>query len=303
MSRYAVIDIGTNSVKMYVARVMHGRISPLDEQLSVSRLGEGLAATGELSETAMDRTVEAIRGMVEQAEALGVDKIVAVGTAALRKASNPNEFMDLVKKRCKLKVEVITGRQEAEMAAAAVRTSLDVSGRDVVIFDIGGGSTEIIRLTDGEIKTIESLDIGVRTLLDKTGITDRISPEQEDVMQNLIIETVGGFRGHADMLIGLGGTFTSLAALQARLPEFDSSQVHDYRLSRRDVENWYSKLADETISQRCRNPALHPRRADVIPVGAAIALELMICHEAYEIVVCARGLRHGVFMSRFAGIQ
>lgn len=303
MSRYAIIDIGTNSVKMYAARVMHGRVSHLDEQLSVSRLGEGLAATGELSEVAMDRTVDAVCGMVRQARDLGVEQIVAVGTAALRKASNADEFLMLVKKQCKLKVEIISGEQEAEMAAAAVRASLDIAGKDVVVLDIGGGSTEIIRMIDGKVQSSDSLDIGVRTLLDQTQIKEEIGPEQGEALRQHIIEVVGGFRGHADMLVGLGGTFTSLAALQERLPGFDADKVHDYRLSRQDVEIWYRKLAGQNLSQRCRNPALHPRRADVIPVGAAIALELMICHEAYEIVVCARGLRHGVFMTRFGAAR
>ena len=299
MGRYAVIDIGTNSTKMFVGRIVHGRLSRLEDRLEITRLGEGLAATGELQDSAIDRTVDAVESMVRQADSLGVDKVVAVGTEALRRASNSDEFADLLKKRCKLRVKIIDADREAGYAVEAVRSALEIPAGKTAVFDVGGGSTEIIYLRDGKIERVESLPIGSRLLADEFRLDRRVDPETAEAMEQRIRSAIGPFRGHADRLIGLGGTYSTLGAMDLGQADFDPEQVNGRRLARHDVEFLSRRVAGLTMGARCRLPGLLPERADVMPAGAAIALELMVSHEAYETTICSRGLRHGLFMKSF----
>ena len=149
MARYAVIDIGTNSVKLVAARVMHGRITRLTEESAVTRLGADLGRTGELGELGMGATLEAVRRFKARAESFEVDKLVVVGTEAFRRAVNAPEFVDELKRRLKIRVEVLKGEEEARLSALAVMKSLELPAGEVVVLDIGGGSTEVIRLEDG----------------------------------------------------------------------------------------------------------------------------------------------------------
>ena len=301
MSRYAVIDIGTNSVKLVAARVMHGRITRLTEESAVTRLGEGLGETGELGDLGMDVTLEAVRRFKTRAQSFEVDKLVVVGTEAFRRATNAAEYVEDLKRILKIKVEILPGEEEARLSALAVLKSLDLPGGKVAVADVGGGSTEVIRLENGVIIASKSLPVGVRTLTDAYA---RRAPLNEDAGEALAVAVAAALSEvaePADMLVGVGGTASTLAAMQLELETFDIDRIHGFELLRSDVDDIYEELAESTIAERRRMKGLPNDRADVIPAGAALSLGLMVACGVDRLTVCACALRHGVFHDRFVG--
>jgi len=299
MSRYAVIDIGTNSVKLHVAREVHGRLSVLADEAVVTRLGERMDDDGDLNEFAMERTLVAVSGMVARAEALGAEKIAAVGTAAFRRAANADEFIKMILKRTKLRVKVITGEEEARLAALAVRRSLDLSGERVVVADIGGGSTELVVMKGELILSVASIPIGVRTLCDTYASHAPMAEDENDALNRAITEALDGQAIEASTLVGVGGTAATLAAINLKMGTFDPQRIHGHRLSRDDVEDIYEQIAAMTLPERRRVPGLPSDRADVMPVGAAVVLALLKASGATDLLVCRCGLRQGVLADRF----
>jgi exopolyphosphatase/guanosine-5'-triphosphate,3'-diphosphate pyrophosphatase len=162
MGTHAVIDIGTNSIKMHVASVSDGHTTVLGDFTEVMRLGEGLHETGELGAEAIARNVDAVAAFQARASELGAATIVAVGTMALRSAANTEVFTDAVRERCGLEVEVVPGEEEARLSYLAVLSSLGVRKGRVAVFDTGGGSTEFILGKGEEIVERFSLDVGSR---------------------------------------------------------------------------------------------------------------------------------------------
>lgn len=299
MTRYAVIDIGTNSVKLHVAREVHGRLSVLADEAVVTRLGEDMDADGDLNEAAMDRTLAAVRALAARAEGLGAAGIAAVGTAAFRRAGNADEFLAEIKRRTKLRVKVLTGEEEARLSALAVRRTLDLPPGRVAVADIGGGSTEVVLMTGERIHAVDSLPVGVRTLTDAHARRAPLSEDDGEALARAISHALADVDLHADMLALVGGTAATLAAIDLGLKEFDPRRVHGRVLSRGKVEDIYDRLAGMTLAQRRAVPGLPGDRVDVMPAGAALALALTMAADLDGLTVCSCGLRHGVLADRF----
>lgn len=299
MARYAVIDIGTNSVKLHVAREVHGRLSVLADEAVVTRLGEGLDAEGDLTGAAMARTLEAVRALAARADALGADRIAAVGTAAFRRAGNAEEFLDLLKRRAKLRVKVLTGEQEARLAALAVRRTLELPAGRVAVADIGGGSTDLVLMTGERIHRAESIPVGVRILTDAHCRQAPLSEDDGEALARAIADALADVDLRADALVLVGGTAATLAAVRLELRDFDPARVHGMALDRDEVERIYDRLAGLTLAERRAVPGLPADRADVMPAGAALALALAVAAGVDALTVCSCGLRHGVLAERF----
>lgn len=300
MGRYAVIDVGTNSLKMYVGREVHGRITDVGDFVAVTRLGEDLHVDGELSEAAIERTAARLKEFVERAQGLSADKIVAVGTMALRTAKNADEFTDLVKRRCKLRVEILDAEKEAGYAYLAARRSLpDLRGR-LTVFDTGGGSTEFVDGEDARIRTRCSLALGSRTLTDRFCGEDPVPAEAVAALRDEIRTILDQAEPPSGPLVGVGGTVVTLATLRDRIPVAHSARAHGAVLRRAEVERVLADLAGKTLLERRRTVGLMPERADVSLAGAAITAAVMERAGADTLTACARGLRHGVFYDRFA---
>ncbi|HPF35996.1 MAG TPA: hypothetical protein P5571_09565 [Candidatus Krumholzibacteria bacterium] len=301
MARYAVIDIGTNSVKLHVAREVHGHLSVLADEAVVTRLGEDMDAEGDLNEAAMDRTLEAVRALAARADALGANKTVAVGTAAFRRARNADEFREMIKRRTKLTVKVLSGEEEARLAALAVRRTLELPAGKVAVADIGGGSTDVTLMTGGRVHLAESLPVGVRTLTDAHARQAPLSEDDGEDMARAIRDVLGDVDLTAGTLVLTGGTASTLAAIRLGLKAFDPARVHGLRLDRQDVARVYDRLAGMTLPERRAVPGLPADRADVMPAGAALALALCTAAGVDALTVCSCGLRHGVLADRFLG--
>ena len=187
VSRFAVIDVGTNSVKFHVGeREPDGSWRTIADRAEVTRLGEGLDDGGRLGAEPISRTVEAIGGMAAEADRDGVEAIAAVGTAGMRIASNADELVDAVRERCGVEVEVIPGEEEARLAYVAATSGLGITGGSLVVFDTGGGSSQFTFGAPGRIEEQFSVNVGAARFTEQFGLDGAVPPETVAAARNAI---------------------------------------------------------------------------------------------------------------------
>jgi exopolyphosphatase/guanosine-5'-triphosphate,3'-diphosphate pyrophosphatase len=299
VGRYAVLDIGSNSLKLYAGRVVYGRVTDLDDRSVVNRLAEGMAATGEISEEAADRTIAAIKALVAHAEGLGVEKVVAVGTQALRQADNAREIATLIRNRCRIGLKVLSGKEEARLAYVAAAASLPLGDGPVTVFDAGGASTEVVVAEGGGVSEALSLAVGARVLTDRHCLSDPITDDQYAALAADVTAAVARAPAGRGELVGIGSTAVSLATVHYGVADGRTERVHGRTLGREVVETAVARLREMTLAEKRRIPGLNPARADVMLAGAVIVASLMERLGVDGMTVCNRGLRHGVFHDRF----
>lgn len=295
MSITAVIDVGTNSVKVLVAD--GGR--DLLRALETTRLGEGLAGSGVLSPAAMERTAAAVSGFAARARELGAGTVTVVGTAACRRAQNIAELATRIEQECGLGLTVLTGEQEASLSfTGALRRLPRIAGNTLVV-DIGGGSTELTVGVD-EPHRAASIPVGAVTATESDLTTDPPRPED---LTNVIgavqddLEELG--RLHPEMLtasrvVGIAGTIVTVAAVEIGQAVFDEEALHGFVLTREAAEDVFRTLATESLADRVRNPGLPRERADIIVAGCCILVGVMRRLQLQEITVSTGSLRDGV---------
>ena len=295
MSITAVIDVGTNSVKVLVAD--GGR--DLLRALETTRLGEGLAGSGVLSPAAMERTAAAVSGFASRARELGAGTVTVVGTAACRRAQNTAELAARIEQECGLGLTVLTGEQEASLSfTGALRRLPRIAGNTLVV-DIGGGSTELTVGVD-EPPRAASIPVGAVTATESDLTTDPPRPED---LTNVIgavqdeLEELG--RLHPEMLtasrvVGIAGTIVTVAAVEIGQAVFDEEALHGFVLTREAAEDVFRTLATESLADRVRNPGLPRERADIIVAGCCILVGVMRRLQLQETTVSTGSLRDGV---------
>lgn len=299
---FAVIDLGTNSVKLYVAeRDAAGHWARVLDRSEVTRLGEGLAETGTISAAAQGRTLAAIQGMVADARRLGAAQVVAVGTMGMRSAANSDDFIAAVRDACGLTVEVIGGDEEARLAYLAVQESLGIPGGSVVVFDTGGGSTQVTLGRDGRILERFSLNLGAARLTERFGLAGPVARETLDAARAAIGGELGRLDSitRPDALVGMGGAVTNLTAVSLGLSPYDPDRIQGATLTRTEVEGQIARYAALDAEGRRAIPGLQPGRAEVILAGALVVLTLMDKLRQDRLSASDRGLRHGVLIERF----
>lgn len=299
MSRHAVIDIGTNSMKMYAAEVVDGRTNAIIDRVVVTRLGEGLHGAGRISRKAMERNVATFLDFVREGRELGAEEIVAVGTMALRNAKNTNEFVDRVAKESGVTVEVIPGEEEARLCYMAVLSGLGTREGTIRVFDTGGGSTEFI-LGDGDrIRHRFSLNVGSRRPTEEFLRCDPVTRDELESLFRFLENELGDLREGNGLLVGMGGTVTSLGSVMYKMEEYDPDQVQGAVLPIAEVKRQVEMYRGFTVEERRGTIGLMPERADVILAGACIVLTVMKKLGVDELTVSDRGLRHGLMYDRF----
>lgn len=299
MGTHAVIDIGTNSLKMHVATVCDGHTDVLRDFTEVTRLGEGLHETGELSAEAIARNVEAVASFQVKAVELGAETTVAVGTMALRSAGNARDFSDAVRGRCGLEVEVVPGEEEARLSYLAVVSGLGTGEGRVAVFDTGGGSTEFIFGEGEEILERFSLNVGSRQPTEEFCKSDPVTGAELAAMVAHLEGEFGRLEGGTDALVGMGGTVTSLGAVRHKMKVYDPDVIQGSTLALSEVERQVEMYRARTVEERRETVGLMPKRADIILAGAAIVMTVMRKLGATELTISDRGLRHGLFYDRF----
>ena len=302
MPVYAVIDVGTNSVKFQIAeRSADGTWRKLVDRAEVTRLGEGLRETGEIAPAAIERTVAAIAGMADEAQRQHASALVAVGTMGMRTARNSDRFIALVRDRCGVAIEVITGTEEGRLAYLAVKSGLGVGEGRLVVFDTGGGSTQF---TFGHGATVDeqfSLNVGAVRLTGQFGLGGAITPEQ---LRGALEAIAGEFRRldgvpSPDALVGMGGAITNMTAVMHGMSSYDADKVQGSVLSRTEVERQIELYRSRDSEARRQIVGLQPKRADVILAGACVVRTVMDKLGRDALTVSDRGLRHGLLIDRF----
>jgi exopolyphosphatase/guanosine-5'-triphosphate,3'-diphosphate pyrophosphatase len=293
----AAIDVGTNTALLLVARVgAQGKIETLAERAEITRLGRGIGGDGALGAEGIARTLEALRGYAEIAREHRA-RVAAVGTEALRRAPNAAAFLEPAAEILGVPIEVIDGAREAGLTFRAVAAAFpDALTGDLVVLDIGGGSTEIVIASRGAVRFEVSLPLGSVRFTEKF---IRHDPPQADEMTAVVkaidraIAAVP-FPPAGATLVGVAGTVTSLAAMAESLASYDPLRVHGYRLSRAALASQIARLAGATQAEREGMAGLDPRRADVILAGALILERLATAAGVAEIRVSDRGIRWGL---------
>ena len=297
MSKKAIIDVGSNSIKFFLGDLAQdGTLQTVIDENDIARLGEGLRETGVISPEAMQRNNEAIARFAEKARSNGAGEIVCVGTMALRNAKNTGDFIKLVKETSNVDLKVIPGEEEARLAYLAVLSGLTLQDGKLVIFDTGGGSTEFIF---GEGKAVSkrfSVDLGAIRITEKYFKADPVS--KADVSA-AIAEIDGTFKengveGRISQLVGMGGTVTSMGAVKHKMVKYDPDVIQGSTLTLADVEEQIEAYSSRTIEARKEITGLQPKRADVILAGACILKVIINRLGVSGLTISDRGLRHGM---------
>ena len=291
----ATIDIGTNTTLLLVART-DPTVVALEERAEITRLGRGIGREGALDAEAIARTLAVLRDYAAAARGHGA-RIAAIGTEALRRAPNAAAFLTPAAEILGAEVEVIDGDREAALTFRAVLESFPrLRAGEIVVIDIGGGSTEIVLAADGEVRFRTSLPLGSVRLTEAHVRHDPPGRAEQDAIAHAVDEAIGAlpFSPGSATLVGVAGTVTSLAAMSLALASYDSARVHGHRLSRADLGREVARLATTTQAQREQIVGLDPRRADVIFAGAVILERIAAAAGAADILVSDRGIRWGL---------
>ena len=264
--RVAAIDIGTNSTRLLVAEYTGNRLNRLETGLITTRLGKGMAG-GKLQAETMLNTADAVDLFYQKAIDMGAEVVVAAATSAVRDASNKTDFLELVKKRTCLAVKVLSGEEEAALSYQGVLSGLLVEHGSTLVIDIGGGSTEFIWMR-GDRLNLASVNAGAVRLTaagaDEAATYNILRPTLEQVKVSC-----------PERLVGVGGTVTTLAAIDQRLAHYDPDRVHGYSLSALNVDRILKMLMDMEVEERRKVPGLRPERADIIVAGVVIVKIIM----------------------------
>ena len=311
---YAALDLGTNNCRLLVAVPQQpGRFKVVDAFSRIVRLGEGLAATGELREEAMQRAIGALKLCAGKLNNRRVKGVRLIATEACRSASNGEEFLQRVEQQTGIKLEIIDRETEARLAVAGCSTLVDRRAKGVVLFDIGGGSSELALLDLDKrnrhdlapaMVSWTSLPLGVVTLSEKHGggrvVTRPIFENMVDDVSKLLLKFEGrealqsvSERGEVHLL-GTSGTVTTLAGIHLNLPRYDRRRVDGIWMSSDDVDAMINRLVDMTFEERAANPCIGYDRADLVLAGCAILVAIQRLWPCPRLRVADRGLREGL---------
>jgi exopolyphosphatase/guanosine-5'-triphosphate,3'-diphosphate pyrophosphatase len=303
--RYAVIDAGTNSIKFHVAERDGEGFRTLVDRAELTRLGEGLEAGGEVTTDALARTRDAIAGMVREADALHAVAIVGVGTAGLRIATNRDAVVGAVAEATGVRIEVISGEDEARLAYLAVLAGLGLPDASLAVFDTGGGSTQLTFGTGTEVSERFSLDVGAVRFTERFGLDGRVSSEVLAEAMTAIRADLARLEGRdpVERVVGMGGAVTNIAAVSHGMTTYDADVIQGSVLERSELARQLELYRTLPAEERRAIPGLQPKRADVILAGACIVASVMDALGAERLTVSDRGLRHGVLATRFGLIR
>lgn len=277
-------------MRLLIAERMLEGFNTVKTGLITTRLGEGIGQQPHLLETAMERTLEALVNFRQIIAETGAVRIVVAATSAVRDAANRNVFLEKVRSRLDWEVRVLSGEEEAYASYLGAVQGLGDTVSNPVVIDIGGGSTEFIWQMGKELNCI-SLRLGaVRMTENKT------SPGEIKKMVMPLADRINAAssQGHAGALVGVGGTLTTLAAIDQQMDVYDPVRVDGYFLPRQAVAGILNKLDSVTLEERKQIPGLQPERADIINAGARIALAIIEVLECSGVTVSETDIMYGL---------
>jgi exopolyphosphatase/guanosine-5'-triphosphate,3'-diphosphate pyrophosphatase len=306
MTRVAAIDCGTNSVRLLIADIAGGQLHDLTRRMEITRLGQGVDATGRLAPEALARTGAVLRGYATQIDDSGAKWVRVAATSATRDAANRAEFESLVGELVGVVPEVLSGEEEARLSFAGAVRGLPGVAEPVLVCDIGGGSTELVvgTLHNGQsaVEGAYSMDVGCVRLTERHLRDDPPRPEQVAAAERDVRAALVEAAGHVPLrraasFVGVAGSVTTVAALALGLASYDASRTHHSRLSAARVGEVAGLLLGQTHQQRAARAVIHPGRVDVIGAGALVLRVLMTELGASEVVVSEHDILDGLAWS------
>ncbi len=326
-SIYGALDLGTNNCRLLIAKPSRRGFLVIDAFSRIIRLGEGVLSSGRLSEAAMARTIEALKVCAEKMHRRQVTRSRLIATEACRIAANAAEFIARVKRETGLSIEIVTQETEAKLAVSGCASLLDRNCDWALVFDIGGGSSELIWLDlaglDGRwrrnlhdridvqnsIAAWTSLPIGVVTLAERHGGRE-VTPERYEAMvadvmaairpfeaENRFGAKIAGARAH---FLGTSGTVTTISGIHLKLPVYERSRVDGCWLNAGDVRSVSKRLIGMSYAERVAQPCIGQERADLVLAGCAILEALLRIWPCQRLRVADRGLREGILATLMA---
>jgi len=299
--RGAFIDVGTNTILCLIADIRDtGRFRVLDDLAEIAGLGRGVDQTGMIGAAGEARALKTLGRYRDRCHDLGVEAITAVGTSALRDAKNSAEVRARILNKLGIDIRVISGAEEAAYSFLAVQRGLSLLGRELLVIDIGGGSTEFILGNEDGVTRGASIDVGSVRLTERYLHADPVQAAEFAAMAAAVdvalapIAEAFSSQGSSLALVGIAGTFTTLAAIEKRLAPYAHSQVHGSVLTLAEVKRQVALLQEKSIAQRKEIVGLEPKRADVIFAGAYLIEKIMECFGASQVVVSDQGVRYGL---------
>lgn len=317
---FAALDLGTNNCRLLVAiPTRYGQFRVIDAFSRIVRLGEGLTASGRLADAAMDRAVEALKVCGDKLRSRNVRRARLIATEACRSAENGAEFLERVEREAGLKLEIIDRQTEARLAVSGCGSLVERETQGVVLFDIGGGSSEIalIDLSRGRrsqrlanhIVSWTSLPVGVVSLAERFG-GRVVTPDSFAAMVDDVAERLSSFEGRDRLdhvlespgfhLLGTSGTVTTLAGVHLDLPRYDRRRVDGLWMDRDSVDRMIEKLLGWDFQRRVANPCIGADRADLVLAGCAILEAIRAVWPSQRLRVADRGLREGILSELMA---
>jgi exopolyphosphatase/guanosine-5'-triphosphate,3'-diphosphate pyrophosphatase len=299
--RVAAIDIGTNTVLLLVAEMRDGALVAVEEHATITRLGQGVDKTRTLHPEAVERTNACLDAYAEITKRLGVTKIDVVGTSAMRDAGGGDAVRAHVKEKLGVEARTISGDEEARLTFAGALSGLsfpDPAQTRVVVFDIGGGSTEVVDgdRTSRAIRFAHSYDVGSVRLTERHVTSDPPTADERAAVARTASEA---FESVPDSVrgapvVGIAGTVTTLTAVSLAMKTYDGARVHGHTLKLAELERVVELLARAPLAERKTIAGLEPKRADVIIAGGLVAIALLRRVGASSIIVSDRGVRWGL---------
>ena len=308
---YSAIDLGTNNCRLLVAQKTENGFKVIDSFSRIVRLGEGLSKNGTLSKEAIDRTIEALDICVAKIKRRGVTHIRNVATQACREATNCDEFIERVEKEVRIKLDIINPAEEARLAVMGCKALLDRKYSNAIVFDIGGGSTELIWVKirgNGMPEIIDwtSIPFGVVNLSEKYGTKEMVSENSYTEMRQNILSAIKSFEQKNDMvelvaqgkvqLMGTSGTITTLTAMHLELDYYDRSRVDGTSVKSASIRELCQKLSLLNYDERVALKSIGSDRADLVVAGCAILESIMDLWPIENISVADRGIREGMLL-------
>ena len=299
----AALDIGTNSTRLLIAdRRPDGTLDTRDRRNTITRLGQGVGATGRLAPEAIERTLAALRGYRAEMDRHGVDAVRIAATSAARDADNRDAFFDAVEEVVGARPELLSGEEEGRLSFLGATGELDRAQGPFLVVDIGGGSTEFIVGTD-EVEGVLSVDVGCVRLTEKYLEHDPPLPEElsacisltDTYLEDVLREVPGS--GEARTLVGLAGTVTTVAAVEIGLATYDRNRIHHFVLTHEAAEDVFRTLATEARADRIHNPGLEEARADVIVAGCCVLVAVFRRFGFAEMVVSESDILDGLALT------
>ncbi len=311
---YAALDLGTNNCRLLIATPQKpGRFRVVDAFSRIVRLGEGLGRSGSLSASAMDRSMEALKACANKLKQRDIRRLRLIATEACRQADNGADFLRRVKEEAGLELEIVDRETEARLAVAGCSSLIDREAKGVVLFDIGGGSSELAlldlrkrRRNDFGPSMISwtSLPVGVVTLSERHGGGKQVTREVFDAMVAEVSELLEDYNERDALaeaaaegeihLLGTSGTVTTIAGIHLELPRYDRRQVDGIWMGSRQVSLIVDQLVDMSFEERMRNPCIGRDRADLVLAGCAILVAIQNLWPYPRLRVADRGLREGL---------